>query len=68
MYALYGERGIDASDRAARCSVTSAELLARFPDLVDHKSGALARYYDVKAVAASPTARAVFILPGGLAS
>lgn len=63
MFELYRERGIDADERDARTSVSSEELLARFPDLADHKSGALAKYYDVKAIAASPTARAVFVLP-----
>lgn len=63
MFELYRERGIDAADRGARCSLTSFDLLARFADLVDHRGGALARYYDVRTVAASPTARAVFVLP-----
>jgi hypothetical protein len=64
MYELYRERGIaNLDDRAARQSLTSFDLLARFPDLLDHKAGALARYYDVKAIAASATARAVFVLP-----
>jgi hypothetical protein len=63
MFELYRERGVDPGDRVARQSVTSLELLARFPDLADHRAGALARYYDVKAIAASPTARAVFVLP-----
>lgn len=63
MFDLYRERGLDAADRAARCSITSFDLLARFPDLADHRTGALAAYYDVKALVASPTARAVFVLP-----
>ena len=63
MFELYRERGLDPAERSARLGVSSDELLARFPDLADHKSGALARYYDVRAIAASPTARAVFVLP-----
>jgi hypothetical protein len=43
--------------------VTSLELLARHPDLLDHRGGALARYYDVASTVASPVARAVFVLP-----
>ena len=42
---------------------TSTELLARHPELADHRGGALARYYDVPAITASPLARAVFVLP-----
>lgn len=42
---------------------TSAELLADNPDLLDHKSGAIARYYDVAAITQSPVARSVFVLP-----
>jgi len=42
---------------------TSEELLAANPDLLDHKAGAIARYYDVAAVLNSPLARAVFVLP-----
>jgi hypothetical protein len=38
-------------------------LLADHSDLLDHRSGALARCYDVAAVTASPVARAVFVLP-----
>jgi len=63
MFELYRERGLDAADREARQSLTSFDLLARFPDLLDHRAGALARYYDVRAVVGSPTARAVFVLP-----
>ena len=63
MFQLYREHGIDAGDRAQRMSITSFDLLARFPDLLDHRAGALARYYDVRALVASPTARAVFVLP-----
>ena len=42
---------------------TSDELLARCPDLLDHRTGAMARYYDVAAVTASPVARRIFVLP-----
>lgn len=63
MFELYGERGLDPGDRTARRGISSDALLERFPELADHKSGALARYYDVRAIAASPTARAVFVLP-----
>ena len=42
---------------------SSLELIARHPDLADHRGGALARYYDVAEVSASPLARAVFVLP-----
>ena len=49
-----------AEDPAA---TSSHELLARHPDLADHRGGAVARYYDVAAITASPLARAVFVLP-----
>jgi hypothetical protein len=55
--ALVAERM--AADPAER----SLEWIARHPDLLDHRGGALARYYDVAAVTASPVARAVFVLP-----
>ena len=42
---------------------SSLELLAQHPDLADHKTGALARYYDLDAITASPLARRVFVLP-----
>src|SRR5262245_25714387 len=42
---------------------TSHELLAAHPELLDHRAGALARYYDVGAIAASPLARRCFVLP-----
>jgi len=42
---------------------TSEELLAANSDLLDHKAGAIARYYDVAAITRSPLARAVFVLP-----
>jgi hypothetical protein len=41
----------------------SRAFLARHPDLLDHRGGALARYYDVAAITASPIARRVFVLP-----
>src|SRR5262245_25879050 len=41
----------------------SRAWIARHPDLLDHRGGALARYYDVAAITASPVARAVFVLP-----
>ncbi len=48
---------------AAADYATSLDLLAAHPDLLDHKTGALARYYDVAAITASPLARRVFVLP-----
>jgi len=63
MFQLYRERDIDAGHRDARCSLTSLDLICRFPDLIDHRAGVLARYYDVREVIASPIARAVFVLP-----
>lgn len=50
-----------ACDPAA---TTSQQLVARHPDLVDHRGGAMARYYDLAAITASPLARAMFVLPG----
>lgn len=41
----------------------SLAFLARNPDLLDHRGGALARHYDVAAITASPIARRVFVLP-----
>jgi hypothetical protein len=41
----------------------SLEFLAHHPDLLDHRTGALARHYDVPAITASPLARRVFVLP-----
>ena len=49
-----------AEDPAA---TTSRALVARHPDLLDHRGGAVARHYDVAAITASPLARAVFVLP-----
>jgi hypothetical protein len=42
---------------------SSLELLEARPDLLNHQSGLLARYYDVPALVASPIARRVFVLP-----
>jgi hypothetical protein len=42
---------------------SSFELLADRPDLLDHRTGLLARHYDVPAITASPLARQVFVLP-----
>jgi len=42
---------------------SSLELLTAHPDLADHRTGALARYYDLDAITASPLARRVFVLP-----
>jgi len=44
-------------------ATTSHQLIARHPDLVDHRTGAMARSYDVAAITALPLARAVFVLP-----
>jgi hypothetical protein len=53
-----------AEDPAVAASgPTSHDFLARHPDLLDHRSGAVARYYDVAAITASPLARGVFVLP-----
>lgn len=43
----------------------SAQFLRRNPDLLSHREGLLARYYDVGAMTSSPLAREVFLLPGG---
>jgi hypothetical protein len=64
-----GERVTDLAvteqpaNRMAKHSITSFDLLARFPELLDHRTGALARYYDLAAITSSATARAVFVLP-----
>jgi len=42
---------------------TSLEFLARHPDLLDHRGGAVAHHYDIAAITASPLARTVFVLP-----
>lgn len=47
----------------ATADADSRAFLARNPDLLDHRRGALARYYDVAAITASPLARRVFVLP-----
>ena len=39
------------------------ELLTREPALLDHRGGALARHYDVVALAACPRAARTFVLP-----
>ena len=52
-------------ERMMAASYTSSlELIAANPDLLDHRGGALARYYDVGAITASPLARSCFVLPG----
>jgi hypothetical protein len=42
---------------------TSLDFVERNPDLLDHRAGAIARYYDVAAITACPIARRVFVLP-----
>lgn len=42
---------------------SSRGFLARHPELLDHRAGALARHYDVQAITASPLARRIFVLP-----
>lgn len=42
---------------------SSRDFLARHPELLDHRSGALARHYDVPAITGSALARRVFVLP-----
>jgi hypothetical protein len=44
---------------------TSEEFLASCPELLDHRGGLLARYYDVGMITASQSARHLFVLPGG---
>jgi hypothetical protein len=44
-------------------TASSFEFLERHPDVLDHRSGAVSRYYDVAAITACPIARAVFVLP-----
>jgi hypothetical protein len=41
----------------------SRAFLAAWPDLLDHRGGALSRYYDIDAITASPIARERFVLP-----
>jgi hypothetical protein len=55
--AIIGER------MAGRAYGSSRELLEDYPDLLDHRGGALARHYDVAELLASPVARATFVLP-----
>lgn len=57
--ALVAERMADGED------ADSLAFIERCPELLDHKSGALSRYYDVEALTRSPRARANFVLPGG---
>lgn len=45
----------------------SRAFLARCPDLLDPRGGALARRYDLAALLADPLARRVFVLPGRVA-
>jgi hypothetical protein len=44
--------------------VDSQQFVARWPELVDHRTGAFAAAYDVAEITASPLARRVFLLPG----
>jgi hypothetical protein len=46
---------------------TSDQLLAAHPELLDHGNGAIASYYDIAAITASPRARRHFVLPGRVA-
>jgi hypothetical protein len=51
-------------ERADAASYASSiDFVERNPDLLDHRGGALARYYDVEAITACPIARRVFVLP-----
>ena len=53
------------NERASAATYASSlDFLAANPDLLDHRAGAIARYYDVAAVTASPLARGCFVLPG----
>jgi hypothetical protein len=54
----------DLMQAASPAFATSHDLLAAHPDLLDHRTGALARHYDVGALTASPLARRCFVLPG----
>src|SRR5688500_3403800 len=49
--------------RQAEPSLAFAELARRAPELLDHRGGALARHYEVAAIAACPRAAATFVLP-----
>lgn len=55
---------IHARMAAAPPYASSLDFVAANPDLLDHKRGAIARYYDVAAITASPLARRCFVLPG----
>lgn len=57
--ALVAERMFEADD------VDSLAFVERCPELLDHKGGILARYYDVEGLTRSSKARATFVLPGG---
>lgn len=57
--ALIAER-IEREGEAA----DSQQFVARWPELVDHRTGALAAVYDIAELTASPLARRVFVLPG----
>ncbi|MFT3693715.1 MAG: hypothetical protein QM831_11280 [Kofleriaceae bacterium] len=48
---------------AVRSFASSEDLLAAHPELLDHRTGALAAHYDVAALIASPLARSSFVLP-----
>lgn len=54
---------IIAERMAARTFASSQELLAAHPDLLDHKTGAIAAHYDVSALLADTHARTAFVLP-----
>jgi len=55
--------GLVQERAAAAPYASSLEFVAQHPDLLDHRGGALARYYDVDAITACPIARRVFVLP-----
>lgn len=64
--AIVHRRMHEAAPAPARPGVDPGDsrgFVARHPDLLDHRGGALARYYDVAAIAACPLARRVFVLP-----
>ncbi len=44
-------------------ATTSRGFLLRHPDLLDHRRGALARYYDVPRITGDDAARHAFVLP-----
>src|SRR5258706_7059551 len=52
------------AERMSGLAATDSEaFLAANPDLLDHRTGALARYYDVASITRDPLARHVFVLP-----